>query len=268
MNKENDYLIVRDLSVGYSKEKIISSGINFRVSAGLTGIIGLNGSGKSTFLKTLAGIVHALSGEVCFNELSLFGSGRNQLMSKIFSVVLTEKISTPYFTVFDWVSAGRSQYTNFLGALQTEDKFKIEEAISACGITGLKDDFFNELSDGQKQKCRIARAIAQDTPVILLDEPTTYLDFKSRFEIISLLRNLSDEKNKIILFSSHDINLIFQCTDQCLLFGENSDTKMILKKDYDNSVEIAEMLNRFSFNSFSSFSTSQHINTNSSESAS
>jgi iron complex transport system ATP-binding protein len=228
-NYEN-ILHVSSLSAGYDKTSPVLTTIDFTFSSGLTGIIGVNGCGKSTLLKTISGLLDPLAGEIAYNESNLNKISLHD-RAKIISIVLTEKISAPYTSVFDIVAGGRSPYTGLLGKFSNEDISIAEENIRKCGIEHLAQKSCVEISDGEKQRCMIARALTQQTPVIILDEPTSYLDFRARFEIMELLKKISMEENKIILFSSHDLEIVFKTTDYCLVFVERN--KLILEKTSD-----------------------------------
>ncbi|MBC7863856.1 MAG: ABC transporter ATP-binding protein [Bacteroidia bacterium] len=190
--------------------------LSFSFESGLTGIIGVNGIGKSTLLKTIAGLQDPLSGKIFINEKDCAAISNHE-RATYFSVVLTEKITDAYFSVFDIVASGRSPYTGFLGEIEKEDLLIIESNLEKCGISHLREKKCSEISDGERQKCMIARALTQATPVMLLDEPSSYLDFKARFEIMELLNRIAAEENKTIIFSSHDIEMVFKTAKNCLV---------------------------------------------------
>jgi iron complex transport system ATP-binding protein len=177
----------------------------------------VNGAGKSTLLKTIAGLLDPLSGQVLFNDKRIDNISFSD-RAHIISIVLTEKITVPYLSVFDVVAAGRSPYTGTFGKLSEEDISITKKYLERCGIAHLQDKASDEISDGEKQKCMLARSLAQETPVIILDEPTSYLDFRARYEIMELLKNISAEEKKIILFSSHDLEIVFKTSDRCVVF--------------------------------------------------
>lgn len=211
---------VEDLSVGYSKNKIVLKGLNFNLVPGLTGLIGLNGSGKSTLLKTLCGILQPISGEIYLNDKNISTLKHNEI-AKLASIVLTEKVQVPYMTVSELVNTGRSPHTNWAGQLNSTDFEIAEQYINLCGLNKIKGKNINEISDGEKQRCMIARTLAQETQIILLDEPTSYLDYKSKMEIMKLMKQISEEQQKIFLLSSHDLDLVFKMTNNCLLITDN-----------------------------------------------
>jgi len=219
-NIENIILEVKDLAVGYiSKKKsiIISEGINFAINKGeLVGLVGANGIGKSTLLRTLAGMQPSLQGSISINGDLLQDTSAFQLANRM-SIVLTETPASKNLSVLELVSLGRHPYTNWVGALSETDKNIIQNAIIDTEIESLVHKKRYELSDGQLQKVMIARALAQDTPLILLDEPTTHLDLYHRASVLKLLKKLSQENGKTILFSTHEIDLAIQLSDKMIV---------------------------------------------------
>lgn len=208
-----------DLAIGYrqkGKERnMVHDSLHLQLFAGeLTGLLGLNGSGKSTLLRTLGGFQPPLGGEIRINGRNLSDYSQSEL-SRTTGVVLTEKTNAGGMTVTELVSLGRHPYTGFFGTLKAEDKRIVAESLEEVGMTYKADQSVAELSDGEKQKVMIAKALAQQCPVILLDEPTAYLDVTSRIETMSLLRRLATEQGKVILLSTHDLDLAIQMCD-CL----------------------------------------------------
>ena len=193
-------------------------------------MLGPNGCGKSTLLRTLAGLQPALSGEYTHSD------------AKNIALVLTERLSMDNTTVHDVVAMGRYPYTSFLGGLTEEDEKIIKEALRQVGFTGttgyrdtdISNTFFNAHSDGEKQRILIAKALAQQTPIILLDEPTAHLDLPHRILILRLLRNLAHEQGKTVLISTHELDLALALSDRILLMtpgkGIQLDTAENLKK--------------------------------------
>ncbi len=230
-------LSVKDLSVGY-KDTVVASGINFEVPIGkLMGIVGVNGIGKSTLLRTLAKVQPKLSGSVHLNGKLLENYDSNNLASTL-SVVLTEPIASKNMTVLELVTLGRQPYTNWIGKLSKTDISKITEALQLLELEDLKNKKCYELSDGQVQRVMIARAIAQDTSIILLDEPTTHLDLYHKVQILKLLRSISKQTQKTILFTSHEIEMVIQLCDTLLLLDGTINTfgtpqQLINQKSFD-----------------------------------
>lgn len=210
------------LSIGYSSKKGkngIASDIYLDLKSGtLTALIGANGIGKSTLLRTLTGIQKALSGNVVLNGKSIESYSPIQLAQQL-SIVLTESLPPSNLTVFELVALGRQPYTNWIGKLTTEDLEKIQEAMSLTQITHLAQKKHYEISDGQLQKVLVARALAQNTPLIILDEPTTHLDLLHKVSLLKLLKKLASETKKCILFSTHDLDLALQLSDEMIVMN-------------------------------------------------
>lgn len=203
---------LQHLTVGYG-EKAVLSDINQSLREGqMVCLLGANGVGKSTILRTLAGFLPPLSGKVLLNGrdfLSFSLSERSQAVS----VVLTERVEVPYMKVVDLVGMGRSPYTGFFGTLSKEDRTIVGEAIEMVGISQLAQRTIDTLSDGERQKALLAKALAQQTPVILLDEPTAFLDFHAKVSTLRLMLRLAHETNKIIFLSTHDVEMAIQLSD-------------------------------------------------------
>lgn len=234
-------LKVENLSIGYSGRKhtsIIAEEINFSILEGeLVGLVGANGIGKSTLLRTLTGMQEPLKGSVFLNGKSLNEYSSFQLATQL-SLVLTEPPASKNLSVLELISLGRQPYTNWIGALSEKDKLAVQNAMIITETTTLSHRKCFELSDGQLQRVAIARALAQDTPVIILDEPTTHLDIYHRAYILKLLKNLAKETKKTILFSTHEIDLAIQLADKMLLMDKhasyfNSPCKLIEAGNFD-----------------------------------
>ena len=225
------------LTIGYSdssrksedrfaqRQKTVQSDLTFSLNAGeMVCMLGPNGCGKSTLLRTLAGLQPALSGDYTHCD------------AKNIALVLTERLSLENTTVHDVVAMGRYPYTSFLGGLTDNDETIIAEALQQVGFESLSVErsFFNAHSDGEKQRILIAKALAQQTPIILLDEPTAHLDLPHRILILRLLRNLAHDQGKTILISTHELDLALALSDRILLMtpsrGIQLDTADNLKK--------------------------------------
>lgn len=208
------------LTIGYSSKKqqsIIASNININLYKGeLIGLIGANGIGKSTLLRTLTNVQKPLQGSVQINAKNL-NEYQSIDLAKVLSLVLTEAMPSKNLTVFELVALGRQPYTNWVGSLTKEDIEKVNEALKLTNLENLKYKNCFELSDGQLQKAMIARALAQDTDLIILDEPTTHLDMYHKAYILKLLQKLAQETKKTILFSSHEIDLAIQLCDTIIV---------------------------------------------------
>ena len=208
------------ISIGYSDKKrntIISSGIDLSLEKGkLIALIGANGIGKSTLLRTITGIQKTISGTVLLNGQNIHEIDSLTLAQNL-SVVLTEKLPPSNLTVFELIALGRQPYTNWIGKLTADDIVKINEAMKLTQISHLAAKKHYEISDGQLQKVLVARALAQDTPLIILDEPTTHLDLLHKVSLFKLLKKLTAETDKCILFSTHDIDMAIQLSDEMII---------------------------------------------------
>lgn len=218
--QKNNILVTSDLSIGYKSKKnttVIAEQLHLEFPLGkLITLIGSNGIGKSTLLRTITGIQKPLKGSVLLNQKSI-NSYEPVELAQYLSVVLTEKLPPSNLTVFELVALGRQPYTNWLGTLSDLDTAKVKEALELSQITHLADKRHYEISDGQLQKVLVARALAQDTPLIILDEPTTHLDLLHKVTLYQLLKRLAHETGKCILFSSHDIDLAIQLSDEMIV---------------------------------------------------
>ena len=214
-------ITLEQLSVGYKGFPPVVSNINVEIKSGeLTCLIGSNGIGKSRLLKTLTGFLPKLSG-----RLLLDGRDINMLSqrerAKYISIVLTYKSDVQNLSVTEMVGMGRMPYTGFWGKLNTSDQTIVAEAIEMVGIEHLKNRMIQTLSDGERQKVMIAKALAQQTPVILLDEPTSFLDFPSKVEMLQLLHRLAKETNKVVFLSTHDLELALRIADRLVELNKN-----------------------------------------------
>ncbi|MBF7090380.1 ABC transporter ATP-binding protein [Flavobacterium sp. ALJ2] len=209
-----------NLSIGYKTNKTsvtIAQNLNLNLEPGkLIALIGANGIGKSTLLRTITGIQHPLSGTVLLNDKNIFEYKSLDLAQNL-SIVLTEKLPPSNLSVFELVALGRQPYTNWIGTLTNYDITKVNEALELTQISHLAHKKHYEISDGQLQKVLIARALAQDTPLIILDEPTTHLDLLHKVALFKLLKKLTHETGKCILFSTHDIDLAIQLSDEMII---------------------------------------------------
>lgn len=204
---------LKHLSTGYGN-RIVTPAINATLVPGeLTSLLGPNGVGKSTLLRTLSTFLSPIQGEIILQGKVLKNLSASQL-SRLIGVVLTERPDVQNMTVRDMVGMGRSPYTGFWGRLTSADEHYVSEAMNLAGIMALERRMFNTLSDGERQKVMIAKVLAQQTPVILLDEPTAFLDFPSKVEMMRLLRRLAHEMKKIIFLSTHDVELALQLSDR------------------------------------------------------
>ena len=258
-----DSVVLQHLTIGYvskSIRKVVANGINGAIRSGeLTCLLGRNGVGKSTLLRTLAAFQPALEGDILIAEASqipaelsvcsdvpqnagfkALASFSDKELSHTIGIVLTEKPDVHNMSVEDMVGMGRSPYTGFWGTLSKEDKAIVQKAIRQTGIESLHHRMVRTLSDGERQKVMIAKALAQQTPIIYLDEPTAFLDFPSKVETMQLLHRLAAEEQKTIFLSTHDVELALQLSD-CIWLMEPDG----LYIGTPHELAIQGMLNRF-----------------------
>lgn len=218
MSSRKQHIIeIDDLSIGYHKgkhPKHVLEHINVNLEKGeMVCLLGQNGIGKSTLIRTIAGIQPYLSGNILINHRSLSEFSAPELARTI-SLVLTDRIFTGNLTVTELITLGRHPYTNWIGSLGSEDIAKISWATEICGCSEIKDHLIGELSDGQMQKALIGRALAQDTDIIILDEPTAHLDLVNKISVLNLLKELSNKTGKSILIATHELDFSFQIADK------------------------------------------------------
>lgn len=225
MTNNTEALLLKELAIGYrSKQgvKVVANNIDAGIRRGeLTCLLGPNGIGKSTLLRTLAAFQPKLEGSISISttegRTTEISTLTDQELSRLIGVVLTEKPDVRNMTVHELVGLGRSPYTGFWGMLSKEDQRIVDESIEAVGINYLAQRNVNTLSDGERQKVMIAKALAQQTPIILLDEPTAFLDFPSKVEMMQLLKRLARTMQKTIFLSTHDLELALQVADRLWL---------------------------------------------------
>lgn len=217
-----EVLRTKDLLIGY-KDKAILPSINVSLKEGnLIALIGPNGAGKSTLFKTLTAYIKPVGGsiELMGKDLSSYSAKEKATM---IGLVLTERPDDMFLKVHDVVASGRCPYTNFFGKIEKEDENIIQESLEVVGIKYLTDRYFNTLSDGEKQKVMIAKTLAQNTPIIFMDEPTAFIDYPSKIELFSLMKMLTKERNKTIIFSSHDLELLLRYTDDIWVISKGKE---------------------------------------------
>ena len=218
--RREETIRIEGLSIGYQNRhgvKKVAEGITDSIHSGeLTCLLGENGAGKSTLLRTLSGFLPPISGDITILGEPL-QSYRERELATVIGVVLTERTNLQNMTVTELVGMGRSPYTGFWGRLSAEDRAKVAAALNLVGIAALKDRLVQTLSDGERQKVMIAKALAQETPIIFLDEPTAFLDYPSKVEVLNLLGRLSREMGKTIFLSTHDLELALRVADRVWL---------------------------------------------------
>ena len=221
---KKNILVIDNLTVGYqekNKIKIIANNISLNIKRGsFVAIIGKNGIGKSTLLKTISKVLKQLNGSITINGKNINEYSYREL-AKTISLVLTERLPESQLTVLELIALGRQPHTNWIDTLSKIDIEKIEWAVKETNLEKLRDNRIDELSDGQLQRVLIARALAQDTEIIILDEPTAHLDMHQTIKIFELLKKLTHKTEKTIIISSHEINLAIKTCDQLTILSKN-----------------------------------------------
>lgn len=226
MNAENEkkMIVLENLKIGYPEtgrgSGFTREGITLSARAGETvALIGPNGAGKSTLLRTITGLLPALSGN-CLLAGKPVQTGKPRELAAIISFVSTENAIIGNMRVYDLVAYGRFPYTNWLGKLSKTDHEKVADALSKAALTPLAGRMLNQISDGERQRAFIARAVAQDTPLIVLDEPTSFLDVSNKFEIFHLLHQLAYRDRKTIVLSTHDMGIALREMDKLWIMAD------------------------------------------------
>ncbi|EGT4048731.1 ABC transporter ATP-binding protein [Clostridioides difficile] len=213
-------LKTNNLSVGYNN-KVVISNINVEVKNGeILCLLGSNGAGKTTLLRSLSKLISPIKGEIYLNGVNINCISRKALSKKM-ALVLTNRLLGDLMTVQDIVNIGRYPYTGFFGNLSKKDLIMVDEALESVDALHLKKRYFDELSDGEKQKVFVARALVQEPEIIILDEPTTHLDIKHRLELINILKKLSKEKSISVILSLHEIDIALKSCDKVALIKNN-----------------------------------------------
>lgn len=207
---------LRNISLGFGERRLITSATTRFECGKITALLGRNGTGKSTLLRTIASLQQPLDGEVFVggDSTAMLSS---QGLSRRLSFVNTERVDVEALSVYEIVSIGRSPYTDWMGRLDNEDEAMVRRSIALAGVEHLTNRYVDTLSDGECQRVMIARALAQDTPAILLDEPTSFLDLPNRYELCRLLRELAHNENKCIIFSTHELDIALSLSDSIAL---------------------------------------------------
>jgi iron complex transport system ATP-binding protein len=209
-------IVAENLNVGYERKTIVEK-VNLNGMKGqLICLLGPNGAGKTTILRTLSGLLAPLQGTVCITGQDIRRSSKDALAKQL-AVVLTEQLSLGFLTVFEIAAMGRYPHTNHFGKLSAADIAVVEEALTAVDAINLRERFFTELSDGEKQKVMIARALVQQPQLIVLDEPTSHLDVRHKVEVVKILQKLCEEKGITVILSLHDIDLAIKACQTVLL---------------------------------------------------
>ncbi len=226
-------LVLKDLVIGYNTrtgQRRVTAPLSVKLPEGrLICLVGRNGVGKSTLLRSLSALQPPLSGDVLLDGRSI-ASYSHKALARLVSVVTTRDVPVPSMTSWEVVALGRSPYTQFWGQLSPADKEIVDRSIDITGISPLASRRVGSLSDGERQKVMIAKAIAQETPVILLDEPTAFLDYPSKVSTLSLLSRLAREMGRTILVSTHDVEHALRLSDEVLLLQKEGLYK-VLRRD-------------------------------------
>ncbi len=231
-----------DLSVGYHKETVVKD-LSLTVKPGeIVTLIGPNGAGKSTILKTVCGALAPVAGGIYIGDRRMTDLSDAERARQI-AVVLTEKKRTELLTCYDVVALGRYPYTGRLGVLSDEDRARIEEAMELTGVSEFADRDITTLSDGQRQRVYLAGAICQDTKVIVLDEPTSYLDIHHKLTLLLLLRKLAEERKLAVLMSMHEVELAVKISDRIVMVKEGAVQGIVSPDELADGDRIAELFN-------------------------
>ena len=207
---------LKELTLGDGQRTLLEM-VNARMTGGqLIALLGRNGAGKSTLLRAMMGLEKPQSGEIILQGKKITSLKPEKLARNI-SFVTTDKVRIANLRCKDVVSMGRAPYTNWIGQLRPEDEMRVDTAIQLVGMSAYAEKTMDKMSDGECQRIMIARALAQDTPVILLDEPTAFLDLPNRYELCLLLKRLAQEEDKCILFSTHDLDIALSLCDSIML---------------------------------------------------
>jgi len=246
MESSKKIVDIQNLEIGYPGSKNESNSlfknINLAASEGeLIAVIGKNGVGKSTLLRNIAGLQNSIQGDIFLNNKEISTYQRSEF-ARLVSFVSTEIVNIHNLSVFDLVALGRFPHTNWFGKLETKDLKSVSKALEMVGMKSFANKNINEISDGERQRVMIARTLAQDTPVIVLDEPTAFLDLPNKYEIVHLLNTLSKNENKTILFSTHDLNIAIQEADKIWLMLdknilEGAPEDLILNETFNHTFE-------------------------------
>lgn len=244
--KTSPFLTAKALSIGYhekSGDDILSKNINFEVYPGeLVCLIGPNGAGKSTLIRTIAGLQPSLSGSIHLIGKELTEYSPRQL-SQLISLVLTSLVDVMHMTAYELVALGRHPFTNWLGQLTETDRIIIQESLANVGAEQFAERDINHLSDGERQKIMIARALAQQPKLMILDEPTAYLDFPNRVEILEMLHYLVQDRERAVLISTHDLNLAIGIADKLLIMNKSGQLSIGAPEDLILSGDFADAFN-------------------------
>ncbi len=207
---------LRNITLGYSQRTLIKDATTRFERGTMVALLGRNGTGKSTLLRTIARLMDAQQGEIAINGTPLADMSQVEL-ARLVAFVTTERIDVEALTAYDLVAIGRSPYTGWMGRLTDADRAAIERAMDIAGVRHMAERRVSTMSDGECQRVMIARALAQDTPIILLDEPTAFLDLPNRYELCTLLSRLAHEEERCVIFSTHELDIALSLADSIAL---------------------------------------------------
>lgn len=207
---------IRNITLAFGSNRLITDASAHFSRGNMVALLGRNGTGKSTLLRAMAGLGKVVSGDIIVDGSNLINLSATERAERI-AFVNTERVDVDALTVRELVGIGRSPYTNWIGRLTKEDSAIVEHAMEVTGVMKFADRRVNTLSDGEAQRAMIARALAQDTPIILLDEPTSFLDLPNRYELCRLLSDLAHKENKCIIFSTHELDIALSLADSIAL---------------------------------------------------
>lgn len=210
---------LKDFSMGYGNRHLLEHVSTEMHGGTLTALIGRNGAGKSTLLRAIAGLNKRYTGNIILNGTDI-AEMRPAQLAKTLAFVSTERTRISHLRCRDVVAAGRAPYTNWIGKMSRDDMDAAEQAIKSVGMEQYADRTMDRMSDGECQRIMIARALAQSTPILLLDEPTSFLDMPNRYELCTLLARLAHDGNKCILFSTHELDIALRLCDYVALIDE------------------------------------------------
>lgn len=232
-------LQVQDISIGYAPSDPILEHISFGAgSAELILLLGVNGIGKSTLLRTLAGLLPPLSGTVKVNNRDIYSLSPAE-RAKMISAVFTGRDFDSFIKVRELVSLGRYPHTSWMGRLTSEDLEMVDSALNMLKVEHLGDKRVSQISDGERQKVLIAKALCQNTPVVIMDEPTAFLDFKNKASLMEMIQRFSQELNKTIIISTHDISYSLPFSYRSILISES---RHFMESDSKNEQTLREMM--------------------------
>jgi iron complex transport system ATP-binding protein len=227
------------IQIGYDQVLIEVQNLNLNLG-NLYALIGSNGGGKTTFFKTLSGEIPPIKGRIQINDIHLKEMSRVD-KSKQFAFVTTNFQGIDFLNVFEYVALGRTPHTNHFGSIRKEDRYQIIKTLELFKIDHLSQKMTTLLSDGERQLCSIARAFVQDTPILILDEPTSFLDYSNRYQILQILKETAVQYNKCILLSSHDIELCITSKIDLLVISKNDKSLTKIKKEEVNKSNVLNL---------------------------